>query len=586
MFDTVIRAGSVVDGTGAAARTADIGIKDGAIAEIGRITGPARRTIDADGALVTPGWIDAHTHYDGQVTWDERLEGSAANGVTTVVMGNCGVGFAPVRPGEAEALIDLMEGVEDIPGTALHEGMPWGAWESFEDYLHYLDGRRWTMDVGAQIGHGALRFYVMGERATRDHAATAEDVARMAAIAEGAARAGAVGFSTSRIQGHRSLSGDPVPGTFAAEDELLAIARGLKAGGGGVLQAIGANTTGQLPGLPPEQAPLLDEVAMFARLSRATDQRVVFTTVQIASQPGVWRDVLDATAAENGRGAKLAPMIASRPVTFLASLLAYHPFMRRPTYLRLADLPRAEMLRELRKPEVKAAILAEDNVPTGRPGATENALPGFYAMLLPMMFKMGPGFDYEPTFDQSIGALAAAANRDPVDYFYDYLLEDEGRTVAVFLGSNFVDGNLDVCREMLMDPNSVTGLSDAGAHVRFICDMSMPTYGLTHWVRGRSRGARLPVELVVSKATSVPARLFGFADRGTLEVGKRADVNVIDLDNLRDHMPELHADLPAGGARFLQLSTGYLATLAHGEVTRLNDEDTGARPGRVVRPTR
>ena len=584
MFDTVIKGGHVVDGTGASGGTADIGVRDGVIVEIGAIAGPARRVIDADGALVTPGWVDAHTHYDGQVTWDDKLEGSAANGVTTVVMGNCGVGFAPVPPGGAKSLIDLMEGVEDIPGTALFEGMPWGEWETFPEYLEFLDRRSWSMDVSGQIAHGALRFYVMGERAILKEGATEDDAARMAMIAEQAVRAGAVGFSTSRIIGHKSMSGYSVPGTYAPEQELAAIARGMKAGGGAVLQAIPANSIGQIDGMEPEHATLRSEIELFARLSRTNGLPVVFSTFQINDAPTLWRDVLAAVSLENGRGARLAPMVAPRAGTVLTTLKGYHHFMRRPTYMRLAGLPLDRLVRELHRNEVKAAILAERDTPHPQPGAMENLLPGLFRQALPLTFRMTDPLDYEPTLDQSLAALAQRASRDPIEYLYDFLLEDDGAAVGIFLGANYIDGNLDACREMLLDPNTVTGLSDAGAHVNFICDMTIPTFNLTHWVRDRSRGERLPIELMVAKCTSTPARLFGLTDRGSLRVGQRADINVIDLENLKIEVPTMHHDLPAGGSRFLQPSTGYLATLVNGVQTRERDTDTGARPGRVARP--
>jgi N-acyl-D-aspartate/D-glutamate deacylase len=584
MLDTVIKGGLVVDGTGAPARLADIGIAGDRIAEIGRIDANGARIIDADGALVAPGWVDGHTHYDGQVTWDDRLEGSAANGVTTVVMGNCGVGFAPVPPGGVEALIDLMEGVEDIPGTALHEGMPWGAWETFPEYLAFLDTRRWAADVCAQLAHGALRFYVMGERAIARQGATTDELARMSKLAEDAVRSGAVGFSTSRIIGHKSMSGYSVPGTFAPERELSAIAAGMARGGGAVLQAIPASAIGELEGMEPEHTALIPEVEMLGRLSRQHRLPVVFSTFQIGQAPGQWREVLATAAAENAAGARLSPMVAPRAGTVLTTLAGYHLFMCRPTYIKLASLPHAERVRALRRPEIKAAILSESDVQHPRPGAMENLLPGVFRQALPLTFRMNDPIDYEPTLDQSLAALAAARGRDPIEFLYDFLLEDEGTAVGVFMGANYADGNLDACREMLLDPNTVTGLSDAGAHVNFICDMAIPTFNLTHWVRDRTRGERLPIELVVAKCTSRPASLFGLGDRGTLEIGKRADINVIDLEALRIQPPRMHRDLPAGGSRFLQPSIGYLATLVAGVQTRDRDEDTGARPGRVARP--
>jgi N-acyl-D-aspartate/D-glutamate deacylase len=583
-YDLLIKNGLVVDGTGAPAWRGDVAVSQGRIVDIGpKLSGAARQVVDADGALVAPGWVDAHTHYDGQVTWDDRLEGSASNGVTSVVMGNCGVGFAPVPPGGVAALIDLMEGVEDIPGTALAEGMPWGAWESFPEYLAFLDSRRYALDVSAQLAHGALRFYVMGDRAVAREAATPDEAQRMAGIAEEAVRAGAVGFSTSRIIGHRSMSGYSVPGTFAPERELEAIARGVRAGGGAVLQAIPASAIGQLDGMEAEHSTLLAEIAMFARLSRQWGLPVVFSTFQINQDPRQWREVLNMVAAENGKGAQLAPMVAPRAGTVLTTLRGYHRFMSRPTYMRLAGLEHDVLVRELRRPEVKGAILAETDVVNGQPGAMENLLGPIFEQGLPLTFRMSDPIDYEPPLDQSLAALAAREGRDALDYLYDFLLEDDGRAVGVFLGANYAEGSLEACRGMLMDPHTVTGLSDAGAHVKFICDMSIPTFNLTHWVRDRSRGETLPIELMVAKCTSRPAKLFGLDDRGSIQVGKRADINVIDLDNLKIHVPVLRNDLPAGGSRFLQLSSGYLATFVNGVQTRERDEDTGARPGRLAR---
>jgi N-acyl-D-aspartate/D-glutamate deacylase len=585
MHDTVIRGATVVDGTDAEPITADVGVDDGLITEIGRV-GHGRREFDADGALLAPGWVDPHTHYDGQVTWDDRIEGSAANGVTTVVMGNCGVGFAPVPPGKTEALIDLMEGVEDIPGTALYEGMPWGEWETFPEYLAFLDRREWALDVGAQLAHGALRFYVMGDRAVGKHGATSDDLAKMEALTSDAVRAGALGFSTSRILGHRAMSGYQVPGTFAAEDELAAIAGGLRAGGGAVLQAIPASAIGEIVGMGPEQAPVLAEVAMLGRLSREFGVQVTFSTFQINDAPDLWRSILAAVAVENADGARLAPMIGPRGGTVLTTLCGYHLFMQRPTYLRLAHLPLDKLVAELRRPEVKQAILAETDVAHERPGAMQNILPPVLASALPLTFRLTDPVDYEPPLDQSFASLADARGVHPHEFLYDYLLEDGGTAVGVFFGANYVEGNLDAARHMLVDPHTVSGLSDAGAHVNFICDMSLPTFHLTHWVRDRRRGERVPIQDAVAKATGVPARVFGLSDRGTIEVGKRADLNIIDLDRLRIERPMLRHDLPAGGQRFLQPASGYIATLVRGVLTRDHDEDTGARPGRVARRPR
>jgi N-acyl-D-aspartate/D-glutamate deacylase len=424
----------------------------------------------------------------------------------------------------------------------------------------------------------------MGKRAVENADATADDLAQMATLVEAAVRAGAVGFSTSRIRGHRSMSGYCVPGTFAAEDELRTIARAMAAGGGATFQAIPSSAIGEIAAFGPEQASLQDELRMFGRISRDTGLRFTFSTFQTNDQPTAWRDSLSTVAAENAAGARLFPMVAPRAGTVLTTLEGYHLFMQRPTYLRLAHLPFEKLVAELCRPDVKAAILAEVDVPDERPGAMENILPPLFAEALPLTFPMTDPLDYEPTLDQSLAARAAAEGRNEHEYLYDFLLTDGGRAVGVFLGANYIDGNLDSCREMLLDANTVSGLSDAGAHVTFICDMSVPTFHLTHWARDRVRGEQLPIEHVVAKATSKVASVFGLPDRGVLSVGKRADVNVIDLENLRIELPAMRRDLPAGGKRFVQPATGYVATFNHGVQTRERDEDTGARPGRVVRP--
>ena len=582
MFDTVIKGGTVIDGTGAAPFHADVAITDGRVVEVGDVTGPATRTIDADGLLVTPGWIDVHTHYDGQVTWDDQLEPSATNGVTTVVMGNCGVGFAPVHAQDTDALIDLMEGVEDIPGSALNVGMPWGTWESFADYLDVLADRRYAIDIAAQVAHGAVRFYAMGERGAANEDATAEDLETMGALVEEAMRAGAVGFTTSRTVGHRARSGRPVPGTFAETDELLAIGDALRRAGHGVFEAIVSGTIGKLEQLGGERAKPVEEIPMLEEISRASGRPVTFTTAQLFEDPGHWRLMLDAAAAANDRGADLHPQIIPRSVTIMTSLDTYHLFMNRPTYRRIADLPLAERVAEMRRDDVRRAILAEQDA-SGAPGDFTEAVTKLFIPALPLTFPLTDPVNYEPDMADSVFAQATAAGIDPVEHMYDLLLADDGKAFYALLGSNFVGGNLDVCREMLLDPYSVTGLSDAGAHVNLISDCSASTFHLTHWGRDRTAGDRLPLELLVHKLTGANAALYGFGDRGVLEPGRRADVNVIDLDALSIDPPLLRHDLPAGASRILQPAHGYAATLVDGVVTREDDTDTGARPGRLVR---
>ncbi len=581
MHDIVISGATIVDGTGAPAFMGDVAVTDGIITQVGgRAEGTAKRRLDAEGMTLTPGWVDVHTHYDGQVTWDEDLEPSATNGVTTLVMGNCGVGFAPVRPGQEAPLIELMEGVEDIPGSALTEGIPWGAWETFPQYLDHLATRRYAIDIGTQVAHGALRFYAMGQRGVDNLDASPDEIAAMARIVGEAMEAGALGFSTSRTIGHRSLSGSPVPGTFAADGELMAIASAM---GRGVFEAIPAGTVGALEALGGERAKPVEEVMMLAEVSRMSGRPITFTTIQIAEDVDHWREVLDTVSYENANGAKLRPQIAPRAVTVMTSLGTYHMFMRKATYLReLAHLSLADRVREMRKPEMKAAVLADRSVPSENAGSMQ-AVVGLYARALNATFPLTFPIDYEPTREESVVGRARALGVSAESLMYDLLLEDEGRTFYAIFGSNFAQANLDASREMLLHPDTVTGLSDAGAHVNFICDCTMPTFHLTHWVRDRSRGPRLGLEFAVNKLSKTNADLYGLTDRGTIEVGKRADLNVIDFDNLTIQAPFVRHDLPAGGSRVLQPSTGYKATMVNGVITRFDDTDTGERPGRLVR---
>ncbi len=582
MLDTLIKGAKIVDGTGAPAETGDLGLREGRIVARGKIDESARETIDADGLLATPGWVDVHTHYDGQVTWDDLVDPSASQGVTTVVTGNCGVGFAPVEPGGEKILIELMEGVEDIPGTALYEGMPWGKWESFPEYLDFLATRRWALDVGAQLAHGPLRSYVMGQRGRDNEAATAEDLERMRDLVEESMRAGALGFSTSRTIGHRSISGEPVPGTFAAEEELLALADGMKRAGSGVFELIPASTVGELAQLGGERYTRLEEFELIKRIGHECGRPITFTTVQIPDFPDTWQAFLDGVTEENAKGANLRPQVASRPIGFVTGLQAYHMFQRRETYMKIAHLPLSERVAEMRKPEVKAAILQDADVPVSEPGAMANV-----HMLLkhaaPFLFPITLPIDYEPEPEKMFMVQAGAAGKDIVEFMYDFLTEDEGRTFAIVLGSNYLSGNHDVMHTMLTHPHTIAGLSDAGAHVNLIFDAVVPTYSLIHWARDRSRGEKLPVEFIVSKHTLNNANLYGMTDRGSLEVGKRADLNLIDFDNLRLGGLEVHRDLPSGGSRVLQAASGYKATFVAGAKTRIDDTDTGERPGRLVR---
>jgi N-acyl-D-amino-acid deacylase len=574
VLDTVIRGGTIVDGTGAGAFAGDVGIRDGRIVAVGEVDEASRAEIDADGALVTPGFLDLHTHYDGQVTWDDTLEPSATNGITTVVLGNCGVGFAPVRPADHAQLIDMMEGVEDIPGIALTDGMPWGAWETFADYLDVLDGRRYAADVACHIAHGPVRYYVMGERAYEDLDATPDEVAEMARIVEDAFAAGAVGFSSNRFRAHKSRSGRTVPGTFAPKAEIGALAAAAGRAGHGILQAIADGTI--FPGAASDEMPELD---LLAALSIESGRPLTFSTFQVGDSD-IFRRVLDGTAAWNARGARLRPQIIPRAVTFMLSLSTYHPFMNRPAWQALADLPVAEQAARMRQPDVRDRILGEADGQAESLGAMVGMMLGRASGRL---FSLAFPVDYEPDPSQSIEALARARAMDPFAYLYDRMTEGDGTAFFAFLGNNFDEGTLEPCREMLLDPSSVSGLSDAGAHVMMISDCSSSTFHLTHWVRDRTKGERVPLELAVHKLTGAPAEMYGFADRGVVGVGRRADLNVIDLENLTIQAPYARKDLPTGAGRILQPSTGYLATMVAGELVRRHDEDTGSRPGRLIR---
>ncbi|MEM8745171.1 MAG: amidohydrolase family protein [Actinomycetota bacterium] len=583
MHELVIRNGTVVDGTGAEPFIGDVAVDEGVITAVGTVDEAGRRTIDADGAIVSPGWVDVHTHYDGQVTWDSEIAPSSHNGVTTVVMGNCGVGFAPVAPGTEKDLIELMEGVEDIPGAALHEGMPWGEWESFGDYLDHLSGHGYALDVAAQVAHGAVRFYAMGERGRLNEDATEDDMESMGRIVADAIDAGAVGFSTSRTIGHRALWGEPVPGTFAADEELLEIGRAMKRVGKGVFEMIPAGTVGKLESLGGEKTTQELEHDLMRRFSLESGRPVTFTLVQSPDyDPDLWREILRMTDDANAEGARLHPQVSSRPIGFLTGLSAYHPFMRCPTYLeKLAHLPLAERVAAMSDPSVKEALLTEKGIRPDAPGSMENVF-GLFARSAAVMYPLENPVELEPGIDQTIGAQARAAGREPLDFLYDFLLEDGGTRFAS-LSTVDVPARMDVLREMLVNEHTVTGLSDAGAHVTLICDGTMPTTQLTYWTRDRERDGRLPIEFVVHKQTARNAALYGFHDRGTLAPGKKADVNVIDLDRLSVFAPVAHDDLPAGGTRLMQPVEGYVATLVDGVITRENDADTGARPGRLVR---
>lgn len=561
-----------MDGTGKPVFTGDVAIAGGRIAAVGKDLGRARRTIDATGLLVTPAWVDVHTHYDGQVAWDEQMTPSLWHGVSTVVMGNCGVGFAPATPDRHDWLIGLMEGVEDIPGPALAAGLPWG-WESFAEYLAVLDKMPRTLDVGGMITHGAVRAYVMGERGAKNEPATADDIARMAALVREAVLAGALGFSSSRTLVHIARDGEPVPGTFAAEEELTAIARAVRSTGRGILEMVPRGIAGETP-------ELLQEVDMMIRIARSTGCPLTFLLAQNNSYPAQWREVMAKCRAAVQEGVPIVPMVFARPVCILFSFQGENPFEYLPSFQPLKKLSHDEKIAALRSPELRRKLVTEQD-----PNTTGMSLLYQNPLVWERTYPMGSPLRYEPESTNSVAAIARREGRNPREVVYDLMLEQNGRAFLMYAAAGYADGNADALHELICDPITVMGGSDAGAHVRQIIDAGVPTYALTHWSRDKAVDdpKRLPLECVVKKLTRDGARLFGLTDRGTLEPGAKADINLIDYDNLGVGHPEMVYDLPAGMPRLMQTATGYEKTFVSGEVVQERGRDTGARPGRIVR---
>ena len=565
-FDLIIRGGTIHDGTGAPGVRGDIAVKDGRIVAVGRVEGDADRIIDAAGKIVTPGFVDVHTHFDGQVTWENRLSPSSGHGVTTVVMGNCGVGFAPCRPDQRETLVKLMAGIEDIPEVVMTEGLPWN-WETFPEYLDALAERQLDIDIAAQIPHSALRVYVMGERAARKEPPTGEDLAKMRALVAEGIRAGAFGVTTSRNVMHRTKAGDLAPSLYSDVDELCALAGGLNDADAGVFQIIPA------PAEPAEvEFPILRQVA------EQSGRPISFTLLDVPNQPGEgWRYHLEGLEQAARDGLTMRGQVAPRPVGMFFGLdLSLHHFSSHPSYKPIAGLPLAERVAIMRDPAFRAKLLAEqpeDSNPT-----TLMLIAAFRGT-----YQWDDAPNYEPQRDDRVDARAEAAGLSLDEYAYEALLRNEARAVFYLPAANYTEGNLRSVREMLGSPHTVMALADGGAHYGLICDASFPTYFLQRWVRDAAPDERIDLADAIAELTGKSAALVGLTDRGRIAVGMKADLNVIDMDALKLHVPTIEYDLPAGGKRMHQKADGIVATVVSGQVTYIDGVHTGALPGRLVR---
>ena len=562
-LDLVLRNGTVIDGSGGDPFRADVAVSGGVITEVGRIGATGREEIDAEGLLITPGFVDIHTHYDGQVTWDSRLAPSSLHGVTTAVMGNCGVGFAPVRPADHAMLVELMEGVEDIPGAALHEGLPW-SWSSFPEYLDAIERMPHDIDVCAQVPHGALRVYVMGERGAQRDAATAEEIAQMSRLVEQALAAGALGFTSSRTVQHRTSKGEPTPTLTAAEDELRGIAAGLRRSAAGVIEMIS------------DFEDLDREFDMFCRMVEDAGRPMTISLAQRDNAPDNWKVLLARIEGAAARGLPMKGQVAVRPIGVLLGLeCSLHPFVACPSYKAIAKLPLADRVREMRDPQLRQRILGET-------AQSSNSTVRYIARSYQKLYRLGDPPDYEPDPERSVAAQARRAGRSPGELAYDWLLEADGREILYFPLHNYTEHSLDAVRAMMTHKDTVSGLGDGGAHVGTICDASFPTHALTHWGRDRARG-RLELPWLIKRQTSETAAAVGLLDRGLVRPGMKADLNVIDFARLRMRRPHIVYDLPANGRRLMQKADGYVATVVSGVVTYREGEPTGALPGKLVR---
>ena len=569
IYDLIIRGGTIVDGTGAARFKGDVAVKDGLIARVGNIDGDAAEEIDASGKVVTPGFVDVHTHYDGQATWDAEMAPSSWHGVTTAVMGNCGVGFAPAAPDRHEWLIKLMEGVEDIPGTALAEGMKWN-WETFPEYLDALEALPRSIDLGTHVPHGAVRAYVLGDRERPGAIPTEDDIAKMSDIVEEGVRAGALGFSTSRTVLHRDIDGEVVPGTTATAEELVAIGRAMGRAGHGVFE------------MASDMRREWDEFGWMGQVSRETGLPVTFAALQSIAKEMPLEEQIACMRAENDNGANIVAQIALRGNGIVMAWQGtVHPFRFRPSWQAIEDLPWAEQRAKLLDPAFKTRLLSEENDLS----EVNQDIIGLIMVVCGgwgMQFEMDPGFNYEPQVDESIAARAAAAGVSGDEYAYDLLCRDDGKGFIYLPILNYADGNLDFLMDLQQSGDTVNSLSDGGAHCGTICDAASPTFMLQHWVRDRSRGT-ITLENAIKRQCADTARLYGLEDRGVIAPGYLADLNVIDMDTLKLGKPWLAFDLPAGGKRLLQKAEGYVATIKNGVVTFRDGAWTGATPGGLIR---
>ncbi|MBA3863488.1 MAG: amidohydrolase [Erythrobacter sp.] len=573
-FDLIIRGGTIVDGTGAPGFVGDVAVKDGLIVAVGQIAGSADQEIDATGKVVTPGFVDIHTHYDGQATWDQEMAPSSWHGVTTVVMGNCGVGFAPAKPDRHEWLISLMEGVEDIPGTALAEGMTWD-WETFPEYLDALEKLPRTVDIGTHVPHGAVRAYVLGEREQPGAVPTADDIAAMSAIVEEGVRAGALGFSTSRTVLHKSVDGELVPGTTATPEELIAIGKAM-----GRATAAGGHAVFEMASDLKRE---WNEFEWMGKLSREARIPVTFAALQSIAKEIPLDEQIALMRAENDNGANIVAQIALRGNGIIMAWQGtVNPFAFRPSWQEIKDLPWEVQKAKLLDPAFKARLLAEPNDYSAAPqdilGVVMVISQGWA-----LQYEMDPDFDYEPQADASINARAAAAGVDPQEYAYDLLCRDDGKGFIYLPILNYADGNLDFLVPLQHADDTVNSLSDGGAHCGTICDAASPTFMLEHWVKSRKRGARIGLEQAIKRQCRDTALLYGLEDRGVIAPGYLADLNVIDMDRLKLGKPWLAFDLPAGGKRLLQKADGYVCTIKNGTVTFRDGTWTGATPGGLIR---